>query len=358
MNDRNLTVPLTNRPSFTLVLTLFALLLLTITACGANEPAQPANISSAPAEPVQAAVAEAQPAQTSPISTSSHPIGYESNVVTTAWLAENLGNPQIRLIEVSVIPGVYERGHIPGAVNFIWHTDFVDTIQRDIVSAERFQELAQAAGINDDSTVILYGDNNNWFSAWGAWIFHIYGAQDVRILDGGRAKWEAEGRELTTQTPRLTAGNFTVSPANTGLRVHLDDVLQVVNGERAAAIIDIRSPAEFSGQIFAPEGFQELSIRAGHIPGAVNVSWGQAVAEDGSFKSVEELRELYASVGVDGSQPIIVYCRIGERASHTWFVLSQLLGYEVALYDGSWTEWGNTVGVPIENSAGTIWGAQ
>ncbi len=356
MNERNLNLNLAHRPSLTLVLTLFALLLLTITACGASEPAQTAVL----AEPVQAAVADTQAAQTAPTSasTSTHPIGYEGNVVTTDWLADNLDNPQIRLIEVSVIPGVYERGHIPGAVNFIWHTDFVDTIQRDIVSAVRFQELAQTAGINDDSTVILYGDNNNWFSAWGAWIFHIYGAQDVRILDGGRAKWEAEGRELTTQTPRLTAGNFTVSPANTALRVHLDDVLQVVNGERSASIIDIRSPAEFSGQIFAPEGFQELAIRAGHIPGAVNVSWGQAVAADGSFKSVEELRELYASVGVDGSQPIIVYCRIGERASHTWFVLSQLLGYEVTLYDGSWTEWGNTVGVPIENKTGTIWGAQ
>ncbi|MDI9547504.1 MAG: sulfurtransferase [Chloroflexota bacterium] len=290
--------------------------------------------------------------------TEASPVGFENVVVSTEWLAENLDNPAVRVIEVSVIPGVYERGHIPGAVNFVWHTDFVDTISRDIVSATRLQELARDAGINDDSTVVLYGDNNNWFAAWGAWVFKLYGAPDVRILDGGRAKWEAEGRELAVAAPTVEPGDFTASGANANLRAHLADVRQIVEGDVDAALIDIRSPAEFEGTIFAPEGFQELAVRAGHIPTAVNVPWAQAVNEDGSFKSVEELRELYASVGVDGSRPVVVYCRIGERASHTWFVLSQILGYDAKLYDGSWTEWGNTVGVPIENPAGTIWGAQ
>ncbi|MDX1995265.1 MAG: sulfurtransferase [bacterium] len=279
-------------------------------------------------------------------------------LVSTDWLAENLENPAVRVIEVSVVPGVYERGHIPGAVNFVWHTDFVDTLVRDIVSAERFQELAQAAGINDDTTVVLYGDNNNWFAAWGAWIFSIYGAQDVRLLDGGRVKWEAEGRELAVAPPSYEAGNFTAAEANTDLRALLPDVLDVVTGEAEGVLIDIRSNAEYNGEIFAPEGVQELAVRAGHIPGAVNVPWGQNVNEDGTFKSVEELRELYAGLGIDGSQPIITYCRIGERAALTWFVLTKLLGYDVRLYDGSWTEYGNSVGVPVENPAGTVWGGQ
>jgi thiosulfate/3-mercaptopyruvate sulfurtransferase len=264
----------------------------------------------------------------------------------------------VRVLEVSVVPGLYERGHIPGAVNIVWHTDLVDPIIRDIASPAAFEELARSAGINNDTTVVLYGDNNNWFAAWGAWIFTLYGADDVRILDGGRAKWEAEGRELSTRAATYPAGNFTIDEVRSELRALLPDVRAIVEGEREAAILDIRSPAEFEGRIFAPEGFQELAIRAGHIPGAVNVPWARAVNEDGTFKSIDELRALYAEVGVDGSSPVVVYCRIGERSSHTWFVLNRILGYEVAQYDGSWTEWGNTVGVPIENPAGTIWGAQ
>lgn len=282
----------------------------------------------------------------------------EEAVVSADWLEARLDDPNVRVIEVSIVPGLYERGHIPGAVNFVWHTDFVDPVIRDIVDPERFQELVQAAGINADTTVVLYGDNNNWFAAWGAWIFSLYGAEDVRLLDGGRVKWEADGRALSVQPAEHAAGDFTVDVFNEELRAYLPDVLAVVEGEVDAAILDIRGPAEYSGQIFAPEGFQELAIRAGHIPGAVNVPWSQAVNADGTFKSVEELTELYANVGIDGSQPIVVYCRIGERSSHTWFVLSRILGYEVAQYDGSWTEWGNTVGVPIVNEAGTIWGAQ
>jgi thiosulfate/3-mercaptopyruvate sulfurtransferase len=303
--------------------------------------------------------AEAAAAAESPrVPVDTGPVGYDSVVVSTEWVAEHLDDPTVRLIEVSVVPGVYERGHIPGAINFVWHTDFVDTVQRDIVSAERFQELAQAAGINPDTTVVLYGDNNNWFAAWGAWIFNVYGLQDVRIMDGGRALWESEGREMSTAVPTVDVGTFTVGQPQLALRARLDDVRAVVEGQQDFVLLDIRGPGEYAGEIFAPDGVPELAVRAGHIPGAINVPWAQAVQENGTFKSVEDLRELYASVGVDGSKPVIVYCRIGERASHTWFVLSQILGYDVALYDGSWTEWGNTVGVPIANPAGTVWGGQ
>lgn len=279
-------------------------------------------------------------------------------IVNADWLEERLEDGNVRVIEVSVIPGVYERGHIPGALNFVWHTDFVDTLQRDIVSADRFQELVQTAGINEDTTVVLYGDNNNWFAAWGAWIFNLYGFDDVRLLDGGRVKWEADGRALSTAPVNYDPGNFIVEDVDAGLRSRLTDVLEIVEGESAGVLVDIRSAAEYNGEIFAPEGVQELSVRAGHIPGAVNVPWGQNVREDGTFKSIEELRELYAGLGIDGSAPIVTYCRIGERAALTWFVLNQLLGYEVSLYDGSWTEYGNAVGVPIVNPAGTVWGGQ
>jgi thiosulfate/3-mercaptopyruvate sulfurtransferase len=279
-------------------------------------------------------------------------------LVTADWLEQNLGAANVRVIEVSVNPGVYERGHIPGAVNFVWHTDFVNPIERDIVSAERFEELVRAAGINQDTTVVLYGDTNNWFAAWGAWIFNLYGFADVRLLDGGRVKWEADGRALSTSAESFAPGNFTIENPNLALRAFKADVLSVVQGEEDKALIDIRSAAEYNGEVFAPQGIQELSIRAGHIPGALNVPWGRNVREDGTFKSREELRALYAELGVDGSTPIITYCRIGERAALTWFVLSQLLGYEVAVYDGSWTEWGNSVGVPIVNPAGTVWGGQ
>ncbi len=283
--------------------------------------------------------------------------GFDDVVVSAEWLEENLDNPDVRIIEVSTEPGVYERGHIPGAVNFVWHTDFVDTESRDIVDQERFEELVRAAGVNEDSTVVLYGDRNNWFSAWGAWVFDIYGDHDVRLLDGGRVLWEAESRPLDATAPSPTPGTFVTSPADLNLRAFLPQVLEIAEGDVEKPLVDIRSADEYNGVIFAPEGFQELAVRAGHIPTAVNVPWGTAVAEDGRFKSVEELKEIYAGAGVDGSKPAVVYCRIGERASHTWFVLSKILGYDVALYDGSWTEWGNSVGVPVENPAGTIWGS-
>lgn len=279
------------------------------------------------------------------------------NIVETSWLEDNLNNPKVRVIEVSTDPGVYEKGHIPGAVNFRWHTDFVDAVNRDIVQRKRFQDLVQAAGINTDSTVVLYGDKNNWFAAWGVWIFKTYGAKDVRILNGGRDKWVKEGRALTPAVAAVKKGNFSASVADRKLRAFLPDVVRIGRKiDRKTKLVDIRSADEFSGKIFAPAGFQELAIRAGHIPTAKNVPWSTAVNSDGTFKSPAELKKIYADAGIDGNTPIIVYCRIGERAAHTWFVLSQILGYEVRLYDGSWTEYGNSVGVPIANPAGTVWG--
>lgn len=281
-------------------------------------------------------------------------------LVSTEWLTENLRDPKVRVIEVSVNPGLFERGHITGATNVSWHRDLVDTVRRDIASRDQIQALLRRAGVAEDSTVILYGDNNNWFAAWGAWVFDIYGVRDVRLLDGGRRKWEAEGRPVSTRPVQHTATNLTLSAEpNLALRARLADVLQIANAQAPdVRLLDIRSPDEYSGRIFAPPGSQELSIRAGHVPGAVNVPWGQAVRADGTFKSVDELRALYAAVGIDGSKPVIVYCRIGERSSHSWFALKRLLGYQnIRQYDGSWTEYGNAVGVPINNPAGTVWGA-
>ena len=278
-------------------------------------------------------------------------------VVQADWLEQNVDNPKVRIIEVSTEPGIYERGHIKNAAKIVWHTDLVDTVNRDIASAKNFQKLAQKIGINKDTTIVLYGDKNNWFAAWGAWLFNIYGATDVRILDGGRVKWEKDGRALTTAVPAFKAGNFTTRVADKSLRATLlQDVLPVAKKRVKADLIDIRGADEFSGKIFAAPGFQELAVRAGHIPGAINIPWGLNVNADGTFKTVAELKKLYADKGVDGKQNIITYCRIGERSSLTWFVLSEILGYNVKNYDGSWTEYGNSVGVPINNPAGTIWG--
>jgi thiosulfate/3-mercaptopyruvate sulfurtransferase len=275
------------------------------------------------------------------------------------WLEQNIDNPKVRIIEVSTEPGVYERGHIKNSVKFVWHTDLVDTVNRDIISQANFTALAQKAGISDDTTVVLYGDKNNWFAAWGAWIFNVYGQKDVRVLDGGRVKWEKDGRALTTAVPTFKAGNFNASAPDKNLRANINkDVLPAAKKVKTAALIDIRSADEYNGKIFAPAGFQELAVRAGHIPGAINVPWGQNVNADGTFKTVAELKKLYADKGVTGDDQIITYCRIGERSSLTWFVLSEILGFQkVKNYDGSWTEYGNTVGAPINNPAGTIWGA-
>jgi thiosulfate/3-mercaptopyruvate sulfurtransferase len=279
-------------------------------------------------------------------------------LVNTDWLEKNLNNTKLHIIEVSVDTGVYERGHIPGAVNIRWHTDLVDPIKRDIASKENLQKTLQALGVNNDSTIVIYGDSNNWFAAWGAWVFDVYGVKNVKLLDGGRKKWEAEKRPVTPIATVVKKGNIELSDANNALRARLSDVVAVANKKSNTVMVDIRSPDEYSGKIFAPAGFAETAIRAGHIPGAVNVPWASAVAEDGTFKSVEELKKVYGAVGIDGKKPIITYCRIGERSSHTWFALRKILGYEVRNYDGSWTEYGNSVGNPVANPAGTVWGGK
>ena len=277
-------------------------------------------------------------------------------LVDTDWLEANLNNSNLSLIEVSVTPGVYERGHIQGAINFKWHSDLVDTVSRDIVSKDNFQELLQKSGIDKDDTIVIYGDKNNWFAAWAAWVFDIYGVENVKLLDGGKNKWESEKKPLTPIATVVQPGNIEITETNLNLRARLDDVVKVAKNEIDFDLVDIRSAAEYEGKIFAPEGVPELAVRAGHIPGAVNVSWGKAVNEDGTIKPIAELKQLYASAGIDGSKPIITYCRIGERSSHTWFVLKKVLGYDVKNYDGSWTEYGNSVGNPIVNLTGTVWG--
>jgi len=279
-------------------------------------------------------------------------------LVSTDWLEKNLNNTKLHIIEVSTDTGVYERGHIQGAVNIKWHTDLVDPIKRDIASKENLQKTLQSLGINNDNTIVIYGDNNNWFAAWGAWVFDVYGIKNVKLLDGGRKKWETEKRPLTPVATSVKTGNILLSNANNTLRAKLPDVVEVANKKSNTILVDIRSPDEYSGKIFAPSGFAETAIRAGHIPGAVNVPWASAVATDGTFKSKEELKKIYGAVGVDDKKPIITYCRIGERSSHTWFALKKILGYEVRNYDGSWTEYGNSVGNPVSNPAGTVWGGK
>lgn len=276
-------------------------------------------------------------------------------LVTTDWVFKNLDQPNIRIVEVSVDPGVYEKGHVPGALGFKWHSELCDPVRRDIVSVENFEKLMARSGISNDTTVILYGDLNNWFACWGYWIFTMYGHEKVKLMNGGRKKWELESRPLDQTTPVYRAAPYKVPKANLALRARLGDVLRVVDGRDPGVLVDVRSPEEYQGKVFAPKGIQELSIRAGHVPGAKSVPWSKAVNEDGTFKSVDELKKLYASAGVDGTKPVIAYCRIGERSSHTWFVLKFLLGYDARNYDGSWTEYGNAVGVPIENEAGTLW---
>ncbi|MGJ4858475.1 sulfurtransferase [Labrys sp. KB_33_2] len=279
-----------------------------------------------------------------------------TSLVTADWLLENLDNPKVRIFEVSVDPTVYERGHIPGAVNLDWHRDLVDTVNRDIASREKLQDTLRKAGVGDDTTVIVYGDNNNWFAAWGVWVLDVYGfGERAKLVDGGRKLWEARGLALTADVPDLSASALTLPDRNEALRARLPDVLGFAQGKVDGQLVDIRSPDEYAGKIFAPEGVKELAIRAGHVPGAENVPWATIVNEDGTYKPVEEIRGIYAAKGIDGTRPIITYCRIGERSSHSWFALKRILGYDARNYDGSWTEYGNAVGVPVDNPSGTIW---
>ena len=278
------------------------------------------------------------------------------SLVTADWLLENLDNPKVRIFEVSVDPTVYERSHIPGAVNLDWHRDLVDTVNRDIASREKLQDTLRKAGVEDDTTVIVYGDNNKWFAAWGVWVLDVYGfGERAKLVDGGRKLWEARGLALTSGVPDFAASALTLPDRNEALRARLPDVLGFAQGKADGQLVDIRSPDEYAGKIFAPEGVKELAIRAGHVPGAENVPWATIVNEDGTYKPVEEIRSIYAAKGIDGTRPIISYCRIGERSSHSWFALKRILGYDARNYDGSWTEYGNAVGVPVDNPSGTIW---
>jgi thiosulfate/3-mercaptopyruvate sulfurtransferase len=275
-------------------------------------------------------------------------------LVTADWLQDNLENKDVRVFEVSVDTGVYERGHIPGAVHLDWHTELVDPTRRDIASREAFEKKLREAGVAADTHVVLYGDNNNWFAAWGAWVFNVYGIE-ASLLDGGRKLWEAKGLPLDTAVPEYAATDIALPERNDDLRARFTEVLDIAEGRKQASLVDIRSNDEYTGKVFAPEGVKELAVRAGHIPGAENVPWGSIVQEDGTFKPAEEIKAIYAAKGIDGSRPIVTYCRIGERSSHTWFALKRILGYDVKNYDGSWTEYGNAVGVPVVNVAGTVW---
>ena len=269
-------------------------------------------------------------------------------LVSTDWAAQHLGDPSIRIVEVDVDTKAYNEGHMPNAVGWAWDTQLCDTIQRDIVPKAKLEHLLGASGIDNNTTIILYGDNNNWFAAWAFWQLKIYGHKDVRLMNGGRKKWIAEGRDLSTDAPSAQTKTYRAKEPDFSLRAYLPEV-QKASGEKAAQLVDVRSPQEFTGELLAPPGLPETCQRGGHVPGARNIPWGKACNEDGTFKSAEDLRKLYGGEGITGEKPVIAYCRIGERSSHTWFVLTYLLGYKnVKNYDGSWTEWGNLVGAPVE----------
>ncbi len=274
---------------------------------------------------------------------------HPESLVSTEWVAEHGSDANVRLVEVDVDTAAYDEGHIAGAVGWNWQSQLQQTVRRDIVSSEDMAKLLGGAGIGNDTTVVLYGDNNNWFAAWAFWQLKYYGHQDVKLMNGGRAKWVAEGRPLSSDAVSTASVTFNVSSTNEDIRAYRDYVLQAVN-DGNIALVDVRSPDEYSGALLAPPALpQEGAQRGGHIPGAANVPWATAVNEDGTFKSADDLAQIYGGKGVDGSKETIAYCRIGERSSHTWFALSELLGYDkVRNYDGSWTEWGSIVKAPIE----------
>jgi thiosulfate/3-mercaptopyruvate sulfurtransferase len=273
-------------------------------------------------------------------------------LVTTEWISQHAKDPGLRLVEVDVDTTSYEQGHIDGAISWNWQTELQDAIRRDLADPKAFEDLLGKAGISPDTTIVLYGDNNNWFAAWAFWQLKYYGHDKVLIVNGGRKKWLEEKRPVTTNKPAITASSYKVKAANTAIRAKRDDVFAAVEKKSGAQLVDVRSPDEFSGKIIAPPGMTETAQRGGHIPGAASIPWAQAVNEDGTFKSRDALKTLYHGKGITGDQPVIAYCRIGERSSHTWFVLKYLLGVpDVRNYDGSWTEWGNLIGAPIEKEA-------
>ena len=276
--------------------------------------------------------------------------GYAKDVlVETGWVAEHLDDDGVRIVEVDENPALYADAHIPGAIGFDWRQNLQDPVRRDFLSPQDFGELMGGRGISNDHTVVLYGDRNNWFAAYTYWYFLYYGHDKVKLINGPREKWISEGRETTTDVPSHPAATFETSGPDESIRARRQEVLEALESD--TKLVDVRSPQEYSGELIAMAGYeQEGAQRPGHIPGAISVPWAQAVNEDGTFKSADELRELYTGKGViNGGAPIIAYCRIGERSAHTWFVLHELLGQpNVKNYDGSWTEWGSLVGVPIE----------
>ena len=274
---------------------------------------------------------------------------HPESLVDTQWVTDHGNDADIRLVEVDVDTSAYEQGHIAGAVGWNWQSQLQQSLRRDLISKEELEQLLGSSGIDNTTTVVLYGDNNNWFACWAFWQMKYYGHNDVRVMNGGRAKWEADGRPLTTTAANASAKSYQAGSPNETIRAYRDQVLASVNAGNVA-LVDVRSPDEYSGTLLAPPNLpQEGSQRGGHIPGAASIPWGQAVSEDGTFKSADDLQALYGGKGIDGNKDTVAYCRIGERSSHTWFVLTQLLGHSnVRNYDGSWTEWGSIVGAPIE----------
>ncbi len=269
-------------------------------------------------------------------------------LVTTDWVAQHATDAGVRVVEVDVDTTAYDQGHVPGAAGWNWTTELCDTLVRDIVPPKKLEELLGKSGIDNKTAIVLYGDNNNWFAAWAFWQLKIYGHDDVRIMDGGRKKWLAEGRDLSTEVPAVQPKTYKAGAPDLSLRAFLPEVQRALAGKKAS-LVDVRSPAEFTGEILAPPGLPETCQRGGHIPGAKSIPWGKNCNEDGTFKSFDELKALYAAQGILGDKPVIAYCRIGERSSLTWFAMKYLLGFQdVKNYDGSWTEWGNLVGAPVE----------
>ncbi|HXH21175.1 MAG TPA: sulfurtransferase [Dehalococcoidia bacterium] len=269
-------------------------------------------------------------------------------LVSTQWVADHMNDANVKLVEVDVDTNAYSEGHIPGAIGWNWTSQLQDQVRRDVISKADLEKLLSESGISNDDTIVLYGDNNNWFAAYAFWVLEMYGHRNLKLMDGGRKKWLDENRPITKDVPTPAKTSYKASEPNAELRAKREQVLASI-GKQGVAMVDVRSPAEFSGEILAPPGLQETAQRGGHIPGAANVPWAQAVREDGTFKSPEELKALYQAKGVTPDKEIIAYCRIGERSSHTWFVLKHLLGYDkVRNYDGSWTEYGSMVDVPVE----------